>query len=113
MESSVSFRMHHGTQPEKIPFVGNGIRVLDLKREILERKKISGSLDFDLKIVDESGRGMLIINFSSLLFININCRANDMVVVVCSYFSIFFFILARYYGRCYDSTTTTTTTTIG
>jgi hypothetical protein len=57
MESSVSFRMHHGTQPEKIAFVGNGIRLLDLKREILDRKKISGSLDFDLKIVDDSGRG--------------------------------------------------------
>ena len=37
--------------------MGNGIRLLDLKREILDRKKISGSLDFDLKIVDESGRG--------------------------------------------------------
>jgi DWNN domain len=46
--------MHHGNQPEKIEFVGNGIRVLDLKREILERKKISGSLDFDLKVMDES-----------------------------------------------------------
>ena len=53
----MSFRMHHGTQPEKIAFVGNGIRLLDLKREILDRKKISGSLDFDLKIVDDSGRG--------------------------------------------------------
>ena len=57
MESTVSFRMHHGTQPEKVPFIGNGIRLLELKREILERKKISGSLDFDLKVVDESGRG--------------------------------------------------------
>ena len=61
MESTVSFRMHHGTQPEKVPFIGNGIRLLELKREILERKKISGSLDFDLKVVDESGRGTIII----------------------------------------------------
>ena len=61
MESTVSFRMHHGTQPEKVPFIGNGIRLLELKREILERKKISGSLDFDLKVVDESGRGKIII----------------------------------------------------
>ena len=66
MESTVSFRMHHGTQPEKVPFVGNGIRLLDLKREILERKKISGSLDFDLKVVDESGRGNIIISFFDL-----------------------------------------------
>jgi DWNN domain len=40
-----------------VNFVGNGIKVLELKREILERKKFSGSSDFDLKIVDESGKG--------------------------------------------------------
>jgi hypothetical protein len=50
--------MFHGKtdQCETIYFGGNGIRLLDLKREIIERKNISGSLDFDLKIVDESGR---------------------------------------------------------
>ena len=68
MESTVSFRMHHGTQPEKVPFIGNGIRLLELKREILERKKISGSLDFDLKVVDESGKGKIMINPSLNLF---------------------------------------------
>jgi hypothetical protein len=57
MASAVNFRMHHGSESSSVNFVGNGIRVLDLKREILERKKFSGSSDFDLKIVDESGKG--------------------------------------------------------
>ena len=73
MESTVSFRMHHGTQPEKVPFIGNGIRLLELKREILERKKISGSLDFDLKVVDESGRGKTMISAAlNWIFLIIN-----------------------------------------
>ena len=55
--SVVNFRMHHGNVAEQIPFSGNGIKLLDLKKEILEKKKISGSLDFDLKIVDETGKG--------------------------------------------------------
>jgi hypothetical protein len=51
--------MHHGTkdQFEQISFSGNGIKLLDLKREILEKKKISGSLDFDLKITDANDKG--------------------------------------------------------
>jgi hypothetical protein len=57
MASAVNFRMHHGSESSCVNFVGNGIKVLELKREILERKKFSGSSDFDLKIVDESGKG--------------------------------------------------------
>ena len=58
--SVVNFRMHHGKEFEKISFSGNGIKVLDLQKEILEKKrdKFVGSLDFDLKIVDaNSGKG--------------------------------------------------------
>jgi hypothetical protein len=58
MASAVNFRMHHGSESSCVNFVGNGIKVLELKREILERKKFSGSSDFDLKIVDESGKGV-------------------------------------------------------
>ena len=58
MASSVSFRMFHGKQDqlESILFSGNSIQLLDLKREILDRKKMSSSLDFDLKIIDENGK---------------------------------------------------------
>ena len=59
--SVVNFRMHHGNISEQIAFSGNGIKLLDLKKEILDKKKISGSLDFDLKIVDEDGKGIKII----------------------------------------------------
>jgi hypothetical protein len=38
-------------------FPGNSIQLLEVKREVLERKKMSGSLDFDLKITDENGKG--------------------------------------------------------
>ena len=65
MTSSVSFRMFHGKQDqmETILFSGNSIILLDLKREILERKKMSGSLDFDLKIIDENGNGKFYLYF--------------------------------------------------
>ena len=56
--SVIHFRMHHGNIADQISFSGNGIKLLDLKKEILEKKNISGSLDFDLKITDDSGKGM-------------------------------------------------------
>lgn len=55
--SVVNFRMHHGNVHEQIPFSGNGIKLLDLKKEVLDRKNISKSLDFDLSIIDENGKG--------------------------------------------------------
>lgn len=57
--SVVNFRMHHGVGNvyEQIPFTGNGIKLIDLKKEVVDRKKINKSLDFDLKIVDENGKG--------------------------------------------------------
>jgi hypothetical protein len=59
--SVVNFRMHHGTAMEQITFSGNGIKLLDLKKEILDKKEISRSLDFDLKIVDENGKGIVLV----------------------------------------------------
>lgn len=55
--SVVHFRMHHGKDSEQITFSGNGIKLLDLKKEIVDKKKITGTLDFDLKIVDEQNKG--------------------------------------------------------
>lgn len=60
MTSHVSVRSHHvkKEQSEQIHFTGNGIFLLDLKREILELKKIKPSHDFDFKIVDEYNKGV-------------------------------------------------------
>lgn len=55
--SVVNFRMHHGNVFEQISFNGNGIKLLELKREVVERKKINKSLDFDLNVVDDNGKG--------------------------------------------------------
>jgi hypothetical protein len=53
--------MFHGKQDqlESIQFSGNSIQLLELKKEVLERKKMTGSLDFDLKITDEVGKGKM------------------------------------------------------
>ncbi|RYG97892.1 hypothetical protein EON65_52160 [archaeon] len=55
--SVVHFRMHHGKDFEQVTFSGNGIKLLDLKREIVDKKKITGTLDFDLKVTDENNKG--------------------------------------------------------
>lgn len=53
--SSLYFRMHHGTQNEVLNFIGNEIRVLDLKREIMVLKgHQSNKFDFDYSIINES-----------------------------------------------------------
>jgi len=52
--SVIHFRMYHGKDSEPITFSGDSIKLLDLKKEIVEKKKISGTLDFDLKISDEN-----------------------------------------------------------
>jgi hypothetical protein len=57
--SVVNFRMRHGNIAEQASFSGNGIKLLDLKKEIVDKKKISSSLDFDLTINDESGKGIM------------------------------------------------------
>jgi len=67
--------MHHGNIADQISFSGNGIKLLDLKKEILEKKNISGSLDFDLKITDDSGKGMMS---------TINCLSNPPPSESCS-----------------------------
>ena len=45
-----------GTAWEQVTFSGNGIKLLDLKKEIVDKKKMR-SLDFDLKIKDDNGKG--------------------------------------------------------
>lgn len=40
MTSTVYFRMFHGKEPEPVTFAGPSIRLLDLKRQILEKKNM-------------------------------------------------------------------------
>lgn len=58
MTSTLTFKKHHGNQREQCHFQGEGIRLLDLKKEILshevEKGKTTGSLDFDYEIKDEN-----------------------------------------------------------
>ncbi len=55
--SSIHYRMKHNPSFETIHFRGNGIKLLDLKGEIVEKKNISATFEFDLKIVDENNKG--------------------------------------------------------
>lgn len=68
MTSSVNFRMHFGKKDEweTILFPGHSIRLLDLKKEIAEKKKILlTNLDFDLQITEnETGKGIKICLFT-------------------------------------------------
>ncbi len=58
MTSSVHFKMHHGNDVLAVNFAGHQIKLLDLKRSVMELKNIAKGLDFDLKITDaDSGKG--------------------------------------------------------
>ena len=52
MASVVYFRMQHGKISEPISFTGHQIKLIDLKRAILEKKEMKTGFDFDLKIID-------------------------------------------------------------
>ncbi len=55
--SVVNFRLNQGKEWSQISFNGNGIKLLDLKREVLENKKMSLSMDFDFRVVDDNDKG--------------------------------------------------------
>jgi protein MPE1 len=48
--------MQSGKESEQITFSGNGIKLIDLKREIVEKKNFSTAFDFELQIVDENNK---------------------------------------------------------
>ena len=54
MSSVIYFRLKSATaaQVEPVHFTGHQLRLLDLKRAIVEQKKISSAMDFDLKVTD-------------------------------------------------------------
>lgn len=70
MSSTIFFRLHHGKQSEQITFEGNGLRLIELKKAIVEKKAMTGSLDFDLKVTDENDpeKGVLFILVEIELF---------------------------------------------
>ena len=59
MSSVVYYRMHHGKQFEPINFDGHQIRLIDLKKAVLEKKNLKAGIDFDLEVLDadNSSRG--------------------------------------------------------
>lgn len=65
--SVVHFKMHHGKETEQVHFSGNGIKLIDLKREIVEKKKFTSTIDFDLQITDENKKGKRNLKFPSPL----------------------------------------------
>jgi hypothetical protein len=71
--STVHFRMLHGSEAmlEPVHFSGNGITLLDLKAQIIEKKRMSGAIDFDLKIIDLQDKGWFA-SISILLSVFIN-----------------------------------------
>lgn len=54
MTSVIYFRSSSATAAlmEPVNFTGQQLRLLDLKRAIVEQKKMSSAMDFDLKITD-------------------------------------------------------------
>lgn len=52
MSSQVYFRLQYGKVLEPIEFTGPHIKLIDLKRAILEKKNMKTGFDFDLKICD-------------------------------------------------------------
>ena len=65
--SVVNFRMKQSSKVapaaekvEQVLFSGNGIKLIDLKKEIAEKKKFSNNLDYDLTVTDENGKGNML-----------------------------------------------------
>lgn len=52
MSSSVYFKYSHAKESEPVCFSGHQIKVIDLKRSIVDLKNLKGGMDFDLKIND-------------------------------------------------------------
>jgi hypothetical protein len=54
MSSVIYFKLKSATagQVEPIHFTGQQLRLLDLMRAIVEQKKMSSAIDFDLRITD-------------------------------------------------------------
>ena len=44
-----------------ILFSGNGIKLIELKKEIAEKKKFSNNLDYDLTVTDENGKVIIVL----------------------------------------------------
>ena len=52
MSSVIYFRLNAGTEMEPVHFTGHQLRLLDLKRAIVEKKKLATGLDFELDVRD-------------------------------------------------------------
>lgn len=53
MASTVNFKFKSAREYDSVSFPGTGIKLLDLKRAIVEQKKLHQGMEFDLKIVND------------------------------------------------------------
>lgn len=53
MASTVKFKFKSAREFDTISFPGNSIKLLDLKRAIVEHKKLHQGMEFDLNIVND------------------------------------------------------------
>jgi len=86
MSSTIYFRMFHAKQFEPINFDGHQIRLIDIKRSILEKKMVkSGGIDFDLQITDadNSNRGFLIFVIEYFIFFSFKIILNIIMEINC------------------------------
>ena len=92
MSSVIYFRMHHGRQSEPINFEGTGMRLIDLKRIIIEKKNIGGGMDFDLKVMDENDNekgGMNILKYLVVVNLSLFSQSiNNYFIMLCRLISI-------------------------
>lgn len=53
MASTVKFKFKSARDYDTVSFAGTGIKLLDLKRAIVEQKKLHQGMEFDLNIVND------------------------------------------------------------
>lgn len=53
MASTVKFKFKSAREYDTVSFPGTGIKLLDLKRAIVEQKKLHQGMEFDLNIVND------------------------------------------------------------
>ncbi|CAB1119764.1 unnamed protein product [Ectocarpus sp. CCAP 1310/34] len=56
MASIVKFKFKSAREYDSVSFPGTGIKLLDLKRAIVEQKKLHQGMEFDLNIVNDKTR---------------------------------------------------------
>ncbi|CBN77544.1 conserved unknown protein [Ectocarpus siliculosus] len=72
MASMVKFKFKSAREYDSVSFPGTGIKLLDLKRAIVEQKKLHQGMEFDLNIVNDKTREVQAILTGELLSIELD-----------------------------------------